>query len=454
MKLTLPRPTAKQLEFMRAQTRYVCYGGARGGGKSFAVREKSAIMALSHPGIRQLILRRTYPELKQNHIDAMQAMLAGVARYRDSDKSLRFPKGSVIFFGYCDSDSDVQRYQGQEYDILYIDEATHFTWEKFEMLNACVRGVNSFPKRTYLTCNPGGVGHAWVKRLFVDREYRNGENPADYTFIRAGLRDNAPLMKADPGYLQRLQSLSPDLRRAWLDGDWDGLAGSFFPEFRREIHVCAPFDIPDWWRLYRALDYGLDALSVVWAAMDGDGNLWIYRHLECGNLVISDAASAIFGAQWEGEEDRICETYMPPDMRSRSRDSGKSQMELFADCGIVGTIASNDRLAGWACVKEWLKPVKAPDGEDTARLKIFDTCGILIKNLPLLEHDSRNPSDAAVEPHDITHACDALRYLCVSHKRPAPSNPMTEEEEYAEKMRKIKERAIAGKRGVRRARFN
>ena len=164
-------------------------------------------MALSHPGIRQLILRRTYPELKQNHIDAMQAMLSGVARYRDSDKSLRFPNGSVIFFGYCDSDSDVQRYQGQEYDILYIDEATHFTWEKFEMLNACVRGVNSFPKRTYLTCNPGGVGHAWVKRLFVDREYRNGENPADYTFIRAGLRDNAPLMKADPGYLQRLQSL-------------------------------------------------------------------------------------------------------------------------------------------------------------------------------------------------------------------------------------------------------
>ena len=129
-------------------------------------------------------------------------------------------------------------------------------------------------------------------------------------------------------------------------------------------------------------------------------------------------------------------------------------MELFADAGIIGTIASNDRLSGWACVKEWLKPVKSPDGADTARLKIFDTCGILIKNLPLLEHDSRNPSDASVEPHDITHACDALRYLCVSHQRPAPAQPMTEAEEYAEKLRKIKERTIAGKRGVRRARFN
>lgn len=454
MKLVLPTPQPKQQEFLRARTRYVCYGGARGGGKSFAVREKAILMALRFAGIRQMIIRRTYPELKRNHIDQLAAMTAGVAAYRDGDKTLRFGNGSVIFFGYCDSESDLLRYQGLEYDVLYIDEATQITWEAFQRLNSSVRGVNAFPKRTYLTCNPGGVGHAWVKRLFVDREYTAGESADDYTFIPAGVRDNAALMKSDPGYIATLESLSPELRRAWLDGDWDGLAGAFFPEFRRDVHVCTPFDVPDWWKLYRSFDYGLDALSVVWAAQDGDGCLWVYRHLELTDMVISDAAAAIFAAEAPGEAARIAATYMPPDMRSRSREGGRSQAELFADAGLSGEFASNDRLAGWAACKEWMKPVKAPDGGITARLHIFETCPTLIKNIGLLQHDERNPCDAATEPHNITHACDALRYLLVSHQRALPRQPVTDAERETARLAEFKRRAIAGQRGIRRVRFN
>lgn len=454
MRLVLPKPTPKQEEFLRAVTRYVAFGGSRGGGKSFAVDIKACILALKYAGIKMLILRRTYAELKQNHIDKLCAMLIGVARYKDSDKVLVFPNKSRIFFGYCDSESDALRYQGQEYDVVFIDEATQFTWEMVEKINSSIRGVNDFPKRMYFTCNPGGVGHAWVKRLFIDKEYLPGEDPADYTFIRSGIRDNAPLLEKDPGYLKTLEALSPDLRRAWLDGDWDGLAGAFFPEFRRDVHVCEPFDIPQWWRVYRALDYGLDALSVVWAAMDDHGELWIYRHLECGNLVISDAAAAIFAAQAPGEEDRIVDTYIPPDMRSRSRDTGRSQDELFCDAGINGVFASNDRKAGWVSVKEWMRVMYGADGNPASRLHIFSTCNTLIKNITLLQHDTRDPNDAATEPHDITHSTDALRYLLVSHQRKAPTPPPLPEDLEREKMQKIKDRMIRGKSGTRRSRFN
>lgn len=453
MRLVLPKPTPKQEEFLRAKTRYVAYGGCRGGGKSYAVDIKAPVLALAHAGIKILILRRTYAELKQNHIDKLCGMLIGVARYKDSDKVLLFPNGSRIFFGYCDSEGDARRYQGQEYDVIFIDEATQLPWEWVEKINTSIRGVNDFPKRLYLTCNPGGVGHAWVKRLFIDREYLPGENPEDYTFIRSGILDNAPLMAKDPGYIKTLESLSPDLRRAWLDGDWDGLAGAFFPEFRRDVHVCAPFEIPSWWRLYRAFDYGLDALSCVWAAMDGEGNFWVYRHVEAGNKVITDAADLIRSCQFAGEEERIVDTYIPPDMRSRSRDTGKSQDELFRECGILGTFASNDRIAGWVNVKEWMRLMDGPDGTQSSRLHIFDTCTTLIKNITLLQHDMRNPNDAATEPHEITHSTDALRYLLVSHQRTAPAAPKTAEEIERERLEKYKARAIRGQTGNRRSRF-
>ncbi|MEG1850351.1 MAG: phage terminase large subunit, partial [Oscillospiraceae bacterium] len=167
-------PNERQKLFLTATTRYIAYGGARGGGKSWAVRCKAKLLAAAYPGIRILMMRRTFPELTENHILPLTVELAGIAVYRSGDRVFAFPNGSRIKFGYCDSEADVGQYQGQEYDVIFIDEATHFTEFQYDNIRACNRGVNAFPKRIYLTCNPGGVGHGWVKRLFIDQKYRAG----------------------------------------------------------------------------------------------------------------------------------------------------------------------------------------------------------------------------------------------------------------------------------------
>ena len=408
MKLKLTPPHEKQKEFLLARTRYVAYGGARGGGKSHAVRLKATLLCLRYAGIRVLILRRSYPELYENHIKVMVGELSGVAHYKDADKSLSFYNKSRIKFGYCACDSDLLQYQGVEYDVIFMDEATHFTKWQFDALNACIRGVNDFPKRFYLTCNPGGVGHAWVKRLFIDREYRDGENGEDYTFIKSTVYDNLPLLERDGGYVNMLKNLSPELRRAWLDGDWDMLAGQYFSEFDSRIHSTRAFDIPSWWKRYRAFDYGLDMFACIWAAVDDMGRIWVYREYCESGLIVSEAAKRMKEFTFD---ETISATIAPPDMYNRQKDTGKSMAELFEKEGVRLTAADNSRVQGWMNLKEWLKPREESEGG--VRLTIFDNCRELLRCLPQLMHDAHNNMDCSTEPHEITHICDALRYLCM-----------------------------------------
>ena len=154
-------PQSKQKEFFLSDKKYIAYGGARGGGKSWALRRKLVLLALNYRGISILLLRRTLTELRDNHIRPLLSELNGFCSYSDSKKCFEFPGGSRIVLGYLDTDGDLLRYQGQEYDIIAIDEATQVTEYQFQTLKACLRGANNFPKRMYITCNPGGVGHAW-----------------------------------------------------------------------------------------------------------------------------------------------------------------------------------------------------------------------------------------------------------------------------------------------------
>ena len=187
--LTLPRPSRTQRLFLTDTHKYIAYGGARGGGKSWAVRVKAILLCQRYAGIKILIVRKTYPELLENHINPMITMLhcydedkkQRLASYNDQKKQLTFPNGSRILFRYCDNDKDADRFQGTEVDVLFVDEATQQSEERMDKLNACVRGVNEFPKRVYYTCNPGGEGHAWVKRLFIDRAFKETERPEEYT---------------------------------------------------------------------------------------------------------------------------------------------------------------------------------------------------------------------------------------------------------------------------------
>ena len=425
MTVTL-KPNPKQMEFFLARARFVAYGGARGGGKSWAIRQKAKLLALHYPGIRILLLRRTFPELRENHILPLCSELNGVARYKENDKAFTFYNSSRLIFGYCAGEGDVTQYQGQEYDIIFLDEATQFTEYQFSALTACLRGANPFPKRMYLTCNPGGVGHGWVKRLFVDRAFKPGEDPGDYVFIPARAADNPALIQADPGYLNMLNNLPDGLRQAWRDGSWEVFAGRYFPEFSKQTHVVSPRTLPPDWRRYRVFDYGLDMLACYWAAIDPQGRIWVYRELCQSGMIVSEAAKAI--REMTPPVERIRCTVAPPDLWSAQKDSGRTMAELFAANGVALVKASNSRVQGWMAMKEFLK--QRADG--APGLVIFPDCQRLIRDLEVVQHDRKNPSDVAGTPHEYTHSPDAIRYLCAFRTGDAREQPteVREDENY------------------------
>lgn len=401
----------KQKQFCQSRSRYTAYGGARGGGKTHVLLRKAAGGALTYPGIKILIVRREYPELEQNIILPMQKLIPPeVGSYNGSMRMMFFCNGSNIKFGHYGAGDD-QEYQGLEFDWIFMEEATQFTEAQFRTLGACLRGSTKFPRRMYLTCNPGGIGHLWVKRLFVDREYREGEKAKDYTFIPATVDDNPQLLEASPEYKQMLDLLPEDVRRAWRYGDWNAMAGTFFPEFRKETHVIAPFvRVPREWKKYRAFDYGLDMFACLWVAVDFEGRAYVYREVQQSGLIVSEAAK--LANALTPPEEHIEFTMAPPDMWNRQKDSGRSMAEIFAQNGLGLLKASNNRVQGWMAVKELLKPMKSDT--DRPGLLVTENCVGLIRNLPAIQHDEKNPSDCATEPHEITHICDAARYFCVT----------------------------------------
>jgi phage terminase large subunit len=412
------KPNAKQQEFFRSRARYTAYGGARGGGKSWALRRKLIGLCLRYAGIRCLLVRRTYPELKANHVQPLLAEYGALLTYRESEKCLCLANGSRIFLGYCASNRDCLRYQGQEYDVIAIDEATQLSEYQFSIFKACLRGVGNVPRRMYLTCNPGGIGHAWVKRLFLDRRFLPDERAEDYRFIAAQVYDNPILMQADPEYVRQLESLPPKLRDAWLLGRWDVFEGQFLPEFRPDLHVDDAARFPRNLRKFVALDYGLDMLAALLVGVDSAGDLFVLREICEPNHTLREAAERVVDL-CAGE--RVEYAVASPDLWNRRQDTGRSGFEIMQS--VVGmppmTAADNRRIPGWRILREYLNP-----SSDTPRLRIARECRALIESLPALLCDPSRPEDASGEPHAVTHAPEALRYALMSRcPPPAFSEP-------------------------------
>lgn len=442
IRLQIEKPYPKQIEFFMSKSRYTAYGGARGGGKSWAARMKATLLCLNYPGIQILLLRRTLKDLKDNHVVPLQKLLRTeskdkIATYKVQEKEFLFANGSRLILGYCDNESDVLQYQGQAYDVIFMEEATQFTEFMYQTLTESNRSSGlckvKFSPRMYFTCNPGGVGHQWFKRLFIDRNYQNKERPEDYVFIQSLVYENEYLMNNDPDYVRVLENLPEDRKRAMLYGDWDIFEGQYFSEFNRDIHVIDPFEIPEHWKRYVAFDYGLDMFACLWFARDTKGKCYVYREIHEPNLIISEAARRYL--EWNNNE-KIEYIYAPRDLWNRRQETGKSVADIFYENGIDLTKTSVDRIDGWLATKEWLKVQKTRDeitGEEKkdSNLKIFRNCEHLIKYLPQVQIDEKNPSDVATEPHYLTHICDALRYFCVNFTNPA-EEPKDEREIYRE----------------------
>lgn len=415
MKLMLEGfPSERQREFFLSRARHTAYGGARGGGKSWAMRRKFILLALRYPGLNLLLLRRTLPELRENHLIPMQRELYGFAVYNSAERVFRFPNGSRIKLGYCDTMQDVYQYQGQEYAVIGLEEATHFTEEQMRFLTTCNRTTRKdFSPRMYYTCNPGNVGHAWVKRLFIDRLYAENENPNDYLFIPARIYDNKVLLEADPNYIRQLEALPEELRRAHLDGDWDVHAGQYFREFSRDRHVIEPFEIPSWWRRFRSMDWGYnDPCCVLWHAVDGENRVYTYRELYVRETRAGEVAAMVLELS-RGES--ISYTVASPDMWQKRGAvlsgaggfEGETLAELFTTSGLSLTPADNSRVPGWNRVRDFL--AVAPDGRPN--WLCFSDCRNLIRQLPALQFDQHNREDAA---DGDDHAPEALRYALMS----------------------------------------
>lgn len=416
----------KQIAFFEAKQKHIGFGGARGGGKSWAVRTKAKLLSMRYPGIKQLIVRRTYPELVNNHITQLRTELSGLARYNDKDKVLRFPNGSTIHFMYCAKDTDLDRLQGVEYDIIFFDEATQLSEHQMRTISACLRGANDFPKRIYYTMNPGGQGHAYIKRIFIDRRYEPDEDPADYTFIQSLVTDNKALMQAQPDYVKQLDALPPKLRDAWRYGKWDIFEGQFFEDFRDDpkhyqdrlwTNVIDPFVPPRTWTLYRSFDWGYSKpFSCAWWAVDFDGRLYrileLYGCTRTPNEGVKWTPQQVFTeiARVEREhpylKGRHIEGVADPAIWDAS--TGESIAETAQKYGIFFAPGDHKRIPGWMQCHYRL----AFDENGIPMMYVFNTCKAFLRTVPLMVYDEHSVEDLDTDMED--HVCDEWRYMCMA----------------------------------------
>lgn len=414
--------TAKQSLFDQAVTKYerVFYGGAKGGGKSHGLRSIMLKRRLSYPGSTGYIFRRTYPELFRNHIEPLFNKYPELDKFYDQGKKLlTLPNSSKLYFASVEHERDLRKFQGIECHDLGIEEADQWPFHFYDYLQSTVRSaVVGIPSRTLLTGNPGGVGHKWLKRLFIDKNYEKGENPAWFHFIQALVDDNPAIMEADPGYVERLEGMRNELlRRAFRHGDWDIAAGQFFDEFRRGIHVVEPFNIPDYWQVFNSYDHGFNhPLSLGWYAVDPDGSVFKYRELVVSKWNLDQTAK-----HFHSFEDSKKSKYI---MAGRDcwakRGTGPSIQEEFGKMKMYFTQANDDRINGANLCRAYLKPFQNEQKLTDARFKVFSTCPVTIDCFSRMTHNPNNVEDVLKvdasdgDPYSGDDSYDETRYGLMS----------------------------------------
>ena len=461
-----PQPGPQALAISARFCTEILYGGARGGGKSSYLLGDYLQDVGQGPGWAGILFRKSYPELEELIKQAKEMYIPLGAIWKISDRTFTFPTGATLKLRHIDSEEDAMLYQGHEYAWIGWDELGNWpNLNGYRKLKACLRGTDLrvTHKRIRATANPGGPGHHEVKNYFIDHHPQGFEmvTTAEGTtrmFIPAKISDNKILLSVDPGYVSRLREVgSPELVRAWLEGDWNVITGAYFPEFSTLEHIIAPFTIPKHWMRFMSGDWGsASPFSFHWHAVS-DGTVSVPdlrppdplsfetvrsypRTIPKGAIVTyrewygAVAGMVNTGLRWPAS--RVAEgikartptdekiTYRVLDPSAFKQDGGPSHAEVMARAGVFFRPADNTRLAGWGAIRERLTGIDAdPDvnnGVGTPMLYIFNTCPHLIRTLPALQHDTKDPEDCDTTAED--HAPDDLRYGCMSRpwSRPKP----------------------------------
>ena len=409
-----------QTDFLAAGEQDVLYGGAAGGGKSFAMLV-DPLRFMNRSEHRALLLRRSMPELREL-IDKSRELYTKAfpgAKFREVEKVWKFPSGATLEFGYLDRDADVYRYQGQSYSWIGIDELTQYPTEfPLQYLQSRLRTTDSEIK-PYIRCtaNPGGVGGHWVRKRYLTpappNEAFKGPDGLTRKFIPARLEDN-PYLSKDGRYEQMLASLPPVQRKQLLEGNWDVAEGAAFVEFNPEIHVIPPFKIPIHWAKYKGVDYGYAAESCcVWSTIDPDDDtLIIYRELYRKGLTGSALAEMI--TTYEKDDHKSIQGVLDTAAWNKTGVGGPTVGETLVRAGHKLRPADKNRIQGKIQIHEYLKQNKTTG---RPRLQIFSNCVNLIRELQSIPVDPNKPEDVDTKASD--HAYDALRYLIMSR----PSKP-------------------------------
>lgn len=421
----------KQRRFLETveKTPITFYGGAKGGGKSKGLQLIMLLRRLRYPNSTGAIFRRTYPELEGNHIRPLFQAFPELRPYwNEGKKLLTLPNGSTLQFCHCNNESDIALYQGREFHDLAIDEAGQWSESMFRTLSGSNRSsIPGIKPRVLLTGNPGGIGHGWLKRLFVERRFNERERAEDYAFIQALVDDNAALVENDPNYVRRLDSEPNEaLRRAYRYGDWDIFAGQFFQEISRDVHLVKPFEIPHHWNRFGSYDFGHNHPAAFgWFANDEDGNTYLYREFVKAQMRVDQFAKHINGYNDTSLLYPIVAGHDCWTIKSVLKDTAQPPTiaEEFQSHGINIKRAVIDRIQGAAHLRSYLA---LRNGKP--RFYIFDTCPITFDAISRMIHDPDRVEDVLKvdategDPLSGDDAYDMVRYGLMS--RPAISDPL------------------------------
>lgn len=421
-------PTPRQQEFHDATEFDVLYGGAVGGGKTKALVAEAIRACVTYPGLRVGAFRRSYPELKESLLAELLNMSyakAVGAAWNGSEYELKFPNGSIVMFRYAETPADATRRQGGQYQLLVFDERTLTPPDVCAFLESRLRsGRASIPVLGIRSgTNPGGVGHGAVKKKYIDAT-KNGkqvvfdERGRTVRFIPSKLSDNPHL---NPEYASDLKGLSEELRRAFINGDWNLFAGQVFKEWGTgEKFIVPPMSLPGTWKRYSGVDWGYTApWAVVWGAVDEDGRLWIYRELYDVQVGEADQARRILAAEHSTEN--ISERFADDAMWA-TRGDAKPIADVYAENGVHLTKAgkgAGSRVNGWQRIHTYMADAPACPHHRAQGLlacpmiHVFDTCEKFIQTIPALPHAKvGDPEDVDTKSDD--HIADALRYMIVN----------------------------------------